>query len=442
MAVLLLHGREGNNELEIIAPTVGSILIACHECDLLHEFHPLSNGEKASCTRCGATLYKKIQNSIERSLALYIAALLCFFIANSFPFLSLQFNGRVEENILLSGAFSLYHSGMGELGLIVFLTSTLFPLIVITGMIYILTSLLLKRPAPEIATAFRVVRTLMPWSLLGVLMLGILLAIVKLQDLAEIIPGFSLFAFIALLFFYSAAVVNFDLHSIWPHVKTDSTIKASGRTARDCGLVSCHSCNLLLPMQQTPKQHKCPRCFTSLHSRKANSYKRTQALVVTASLLLIPANLYPIMTVVQLGQGDPSTIIGGIIHLIEAGMLPLGMIVLFASIIVPLAKLGVLTLLLDTTRRGSNWRTYDRSLLYRITEVVGAWSMVDIYLIAVLSALVNLDALATIKPESGAQFFAAAVVVTMFAAHSFDPRSIWDNASNYSTDKELPNAAK
>ena len=133
------------------------------------------------------------------------------------------------------------------------------------------------------------------------------------------------------------------------------------------------------------------------------------------------------MTVIQFGQGAPNTILSGVIHLIEGGMWVLAMIILFASIIVPVLKLGVLSFLLITVRKKSRWRPRDRTILYRVTEGVGAWSMVDIYVVAVLVGLVNFGALTTIRPGIGATFFGAVVVVTMFAAHSFDPRLIWDN---------------
>jgi len=135
-----------------------------------------------------------------------------------------------------------------------------------------------------------------------------------------------------------------------------------------------------------------------------------------------------VMTVIRFGQGEPNTIVGGVMHLIGGGMWPLAMLVFFASFVVPLSKIAVLVLLLVTVRRGSAWRPRDRTLLYRVTEVVGAWSMVDIFLVGILAALVNLGALATVRPGVGAVFFGAAVVLTMLAAASFDPRLIWDRA--------------
>ncbi|NNE39256.1 MAG: paraquat-inducible membrane protein A, partial [Gammaproteobacteria bacterium] len=118
-----------------------------------------------------------------------------------------------------------------------------------------------------------------------------------------------------------------------------------------------------------------------------------------------------------------------VLHLIEGGMWGLAMIVFVASIVIPVMKLLILTFLLISVQNGSKWRPKDRTVLYRITETVGAWSMVDIFLVGILSALVSLDVLSTIRPGIGASFFAAVVVVTMFAAHSFDPRLIWDNAN-------------
>jgi len=121
-------------------------------------------------------------------------------------------------------------------------------------------------------------------------------------------------------------------------------------------------------------------------------------------------------------------IAGQLVHLIEGGMWVLAMIILFASIVVPVLKLVVLSFLLISVKKKSSWRPRDRTLLFRVTEGVGAWSMVDIYVVALLIGLVNFGALSTIRPGIGATFFGAVVVITMFAAHSFDPRLIWDNS--------------
>lgn len=407
-------------------------MIACHECDFLHAIHPVPAGGKALCARCGGVLYRNIPNSIERALALNLAAFMLFIMANAFPFLSLKLSGRIEENVLISGALALYRMGMGELSLLVFLTSFLFPLLGIVGMLYILFPLRFGHRPRGMATVYRMVRALTPWSLTGVFMLGVLISIVKLLDLASITPGISLFSFAGLLVVSSAANSNLDPALIWPSMRIEPRGKISGATAAGQGLVGCHTCSLLVPDTCLDDQGhgRCPRCQTPLHSRKSNSLARTWALIFSATLLFIPANVYPVMTIIQFGRGAPNTILSGVVHLIEGGMWVLAMIIFFASIVVPILKLIVLSFLLVSIRKKSTWRSRDRTLLYRVTEAVGAWSMVDIYVVAILAALVNLGSLSTIRPGIGATFFGAMVVITMLAAHSFDPRLIWDEGAN------------
>ncbi|WP_026195434.1 paraquat-inducible protein A [Mariprofundus ferrooxydans] len=406
-----------------VAPGV----LACHGCDLVYQLEDVPIGSKALCGRCGTLLRRHVANSLERSLALNFAALCCFVIANAFPFLSLEVMGRIEDTRLITGAVALCKAGMWELGLLVFLTSVLFPLVTLLGMLYVLLPARFAIRLPGVALVYRIVCRVSPWSMLQVLMLGVLIAIVKLLDLAEIIPGTGFFAFIALIVLTSAAYANFDAAALWPFSRPAPEHQQAGMTAVQKNLIHCHTCALLVPADVARESDACcPRCSTRLHRRKVNSISRTWAWVISACLLLIPANIYPVMTVIHFGRGEPSTILGGVIQLIDGGMWPLGMIVLIASILIPVLKLVVLVFLLITVRRKSRWRLRDRSVLYRITELVGAWSMVDIFLIALLTGLVNMGTLASVRPEVGAIFFAAVVVTTIFAAGSFDPRLIWD----------------
>ena len=199
-------------------------------------------------------------------------------------------------------------------------------------------------------------------------------------------------------------------------------------TATWASFISCHTCHLLSRARRLPANSHaiCPRCGARLHRRKPNSLARTWALILAAAILYIPANVYPVMTVISFGKGHPDTILSGVTALIEADMWPLALLVFFASITVPVVKLLGLTYLLLSVQYKSQWRPRDRTVLYRITEVVGRWSMIDIFMISILIALVKLEAVATIEPGVGATSFAAVVVITMFAAMSFDPRLIWD----------------
>lgn len=195
---------------------------------------------------------------------------------------------------------------------------------------------------------------------------------------------------------------------------------------------SCHDCSLVVALPQGPGAGhptlRCPRCDAKVHRRKVDSIARTWALVVGAAICYIPANLYPVMKVTSLGKTQADTILSGVFFLLHHGMWPLALIVFIASVAVPLLKLFALSFLLISVQRRSRWRPVDRTRIYRITEAVGRWSMVDVYVVTILVALVHLGALATIEAERGAVFFGAVVVLTLFAAESFDPRLIWDRA--------------
>ncbi len=199
-------------------------------------------------------------------------------------------------------------------------------------------------------------------------------------------------------------------------------------TARNSSQISCHSCHLLcrIPLPQKGGTLVCPRCGSTLHQRKPNSIRRTWALVLAALIFYIPANLLPVTVAISFSKTQADTIMSGVIYFIATGMWPIAVVIFVASIMVPVLKLIILAFLLITVQRKSKWRPKDRTRLYRLTEIVGRWSMLDIFVLTILVALVNLGPLATINAGPGAVFFAAVVVITMFAAMSFDPRLIWD----------------
>ncbi|MGD8342883.1 MAG: paraquat-inducible protein A [Desulfobacterales bacterium] len=205
-------------------------------------------------------------------------------------------------------------------------------------------------------------------------------------------------------------------------------MKTSALTARSASLISCHSCHLLCKAVAVAKGQAayCPRCGARLHSRKPNSIARTWALIIAAFIFYIPANVLPITTVISLGKAQSDTIMSGVIYFVKSGSWPIALVIFIASVFVPLLKLFLLSFLLISVQRKSHWRPKDRTRLYRITEAVGRWSMTDIYVVTILVALVKLGSLATIEAGPGAVFFATVVIITMFAAMSFDPRLIWD----------------
>ena len=200
--------------------------------------------------------------------------------------------------------------------------------------------------------------------------------------------------------------------------------------AIDAGILICTECHELNKQEADTDEQLCTRCGALIHVRRPNSLTRTWALLITAAILYIPANLLPIMTVNSLGQGDPSTIMAGVIQLVQHGMFPIAAVVFIASILVPTFKLVGIGLLLFSVQRHQPLSAQQRIVMYRFIEFIGRWSMLDIFVIAILVALVNFGRLASIEANLGAAAFASVVILTMFAAVTFDPRLIWDNTES------------
>ena len=197
-------------------------------------------------------------------------------------------------------------------------------------------------------------------------------------------------------------------------------------TAVSQNLAACHICLKLV----SADFHVCPRCGAAVHLRKTNSTERTLALSLTACLLYIPANVLPIMITDQLGQPTESTIIGGVVLLIEMGSVAIAMVIFFASVIIPLTKLTMMFYLCWSVRNGAPDTVKQRTVLYRITEFIGKWSMIDVFVVAILVALINLTNLLVIRPGAATIAFAGVVLISMLAAESFDPRLMWDHQEN------------
>jgi paraquat-inducible protein A len=197
-------------------------------------------------------------------------------------------------------------------------------------------------------------------------------------------------------------------------------------TAARAGLVSCEACQLLSRPASPSAPGYCRRCGEKLESRHHASIEKTWALVVAAAICYIPANALPVLNTTTLGDTEGDTILGGVAFLYASGSWPLALIVLVASVMIPLGKLAALAYLLLTVQRGSIANNQERTRLYRIVEIIGRWSMLDVFVAAFTVALVQLQPLTSVAPGAGVLFFAAVVVLTMLAAESFDPRLIWD----------------
>ncbi len=194
------------------------------------------------------------------------------------------------------------------------------------------------------------------------------------------------------------------------------------------GFTSCDECHRLVRVAgvMRGKIQRCPCCHSAVTVRKSKSLSRTWAWLLTGLILLIPANMLPVMEVIYLGSGSPDTIMSGVLHLVEEGMYPVAFVVFIASVFVPVVKLIGLVVLLVVVQWKLPISARQCTTLYRMIEFIGRWSMLDLFMISILVTLVDLGSIASITAGAGATAFASVVVATMFAAKTFDPRLIWD----------------
>jgi len=406
-------------------------LFECRDCGLIQHVPEMPPGARACCTRCDSVLRATRTDPFGLPLALNLTGLMLFGLGSSMTLMSLSSAGQHTAASLLSGPLGLKHYGQAALAVVVVITTVAVPLARVAGMIAVLLALRLPRPPSWTKGVYAVVEHLRPWSMIEIYLLGVFVAYVKLISMAHIDLGAALYALGALTVAMVAADAVIDDHAIWEAI--DRGPRPGRARARSAGImgvnltrIGCHTCGLV---SRGRDGAHCPRCGFRLQHRKTHSLTRAWALLIAAVILYVPANVYPVLVIVQLGSKLPSTILGGVHELVQAGMWPLALLVFVASVVVPILKIVCLGFLLISTQCGATWGLKERTVLYRVVEFVGRWSMIDVFMVSLLVALVQFGSITSIAPGHGATAFAAVVILTMFAAECFDPRLMWDAAA-------------
>lgn len=396
----------------------------CSGCGLFQIVPRLEPGNTASCARCGTALRRAKADPITTPLALHAAALVLLIVVALTTLMTVSTAGISHQANLFSGPAELWRRGMWSLAAVVVFATAAAPLAVLSGTLYVLIGLRAATPPRHLRKIFGWVELLRPWSMIEVFVFGVFVAYVKLGDIVKIQMDIGVLALLALTIVMIWASVEMDREAVWEAVSNNAAPVLSDRLP----VVSCELCGMVDNVR-TPHDHgHCLRCDSVLHPRKPDAINRTWALMLAAAILYIPANLYPVLTVVQLGAGAPSTIMGGVEELLSSKMYPLALLVFFASIAVPMLKLvGLAVMLITTQTRSVSWLT-DRTKLYHFVRWIGRWSMIDIFMESLLGALVRFGSVATIQPGIGAVAFCGVVILTMLAAECFDPRMMWDAA--------------
>jgi paraquat-inducible protein A len=410
----------------------GGRLIECPDCGLVQRLPGIGPGASAACPRCDAVLWRPRRNSLPWSRALALTGLILYTIALGLPFMGFDMYGRGRQTNLVSAADAFASGGAWELAIVLAATIILLPIAKLLVLLVVSGGLALRHPPRWLYLPFRWYEKLTPWAMIDVYLIGVFVAYTKLSGMAHVDIGPAAYALAGLMLVSVTADATLDTEAVWEaieernltHAAAHPSERRAGRTGRlRIGCPCCDRLNLV-----ADEGEPCPRCGTAQHRRKPASVARSWALVIAAMIFYVPANLFPILDLQSLGRGQPATILEGVQELIASDMIPIAILVFVASFTVPTLKLVAMMIMLASVHRGWTGRLRDRTRLYRIVDVIGRWSMIDVFMLSVLVSLVQLGFVATVRPEIGAVCFAAVVVLTMLAAASFDPRLMWDAA--------------
>lgn len=406
----------------------------CPQCDLMTQLPAIGPGSKASCPRCHTTLQSNWYEPRKRPTAYALAALLMLLLANLFPFINMQVAGLSSEITLPQIPSVMVSDDYSSL-------ATLFLLFVqgVPAICMVVILLLVNRvrmPSPLKQLMARVLFQLKTWGMAEIFLAGVLVSFVKLMAYGDIGIGTSFVPWCLFCLLQLRAFQCTDRRTLWARVAPLPALPAkplAGVSGLRQGLRSCRCCTAVLSSDTLI----CPRCGSKGHARRKDSLQWTLALLFTSILLYIPANLMPIMVTEALGSKMTSTIMAGVVLLWSDGSWPIALVIFIASIMVPSLKMiAIGWLCWDANGRGSNRQDSERMhKIYEVVEFVGRWSMIDVFVIAVLSALVRMGRLMSIYPAIGALLFALVVILTMFAALTFDPRLTWDRVREKSTEE-------
>ncbi len=348
----------------------------------------------------------------------------------AFPFISFEARGVTNRIELTDTASTLVGFHEPLVAICVLLTVIILPAVYLCGVSWLSLGLLGRRVLPHSRGIARALSHLTPWMMADVFVIAALVSLIKIAGMADVSLGLSFWTFCVYALLLLLTTQSIDSDWMWFALASEPLAPAGarpGEPATPQGLGGCATCGLVNRLD-AQGHGRCRRCGETLHARTPHSRQRTLALLLAALVMYIPANLYPIMSTTSLGNTSPSTIIGGVMLFLQHGDIPIAVIIFTASVVVPIGKILALGWLCYAVRhRGEPLSNATRVRLYRITEFIGRWSMVDVFVVAILVALIRAGELISVTPGPAALSFASVVVITMLAANSFDPRIIWDD---------------
>ncbi|WP_018275612.1 paraquat-inducible protein A [Teredinibacter turnerae] len=396
--------------------------LLCHSCGELQKVVSISPRHQMVCCNCDEVLHSAEPRRLELASALSVTALILFICANTLPFLTLDVGSQSQTVTILDGFFALLERQQWILAGVVITTIFLFPLIEIFAFLYLLIPYSYNRHLPGQRIVLRWLVIAESWSMLEVFMLAMVVGSVKMADMAVLHLDEGAYTFFALVAVLILTFVKLNRRHLWSWINTNNYFSMSP----DEIVYDCRICHAMVGESIIDRTHECPRCHSEIHRRIPHSLQKSTALVIAAAVLYVPANVLPIMTYSTLGETETDTIFSGVVELIQQELWGVAIIVFTASILVPMAKLIILSYLIWSVKAGVKRGAKQRAFLFKLTEIVGRWSMVDVYVVTIFVSLVQFGFVYTVEPEAAIIAFGAVVILTMVAAEAFDPRLIWD----------------
>ena len=360
----------------------------CHECDYRVTLPLLTHKQSAVCPRCGLQLTVYHHNASQRIIALAVTSLIFLIASLPFKFLSFSASGQYQSIDMLGSLWILVEKDFALLASVQAIAVLILPAFVLISLLYLLVPLSLNLRPTKAKWVIKALFLILPWTMAEIFLIGVLVSLIKIISMADVGLGLSFYAYLLFTVSMTVTLLYVDKHQL----------------------------NLLLD-SDVIEEHK--------PINPAHSIQTTWALLSTSVLLYIPANVLPIMHTNVLGSEQPSTILGGVVLLWKMGSYPIAIIIFIASLFVPVAKIVILCWLNYSVQAKHQHASSERIFWYRITEFVGRWSMIDVFVVAVLVSLIQLGNIMNILPGHAAVAFCGMVICTMLAAISFDSRLIW-----------------
>ena len=407
----------GTPDVELAPP---HDIIGCRWCGQVQALPEQIEVGTLHCGRCDAPLEYMAGRSVDSALACAMVTLFLLFPAMFWPLMKVSLLGTINLSTIRAGLGGVWQEGWPIVAIILGFELVVMPFLRFSSLVVVLTMVRTGRRAVWLGPAFRISEKLDEWAMIDVFLIGCIIGYSRVAPFLPVHVGIGGYCVIAASFMTMITRATMERRAIWREIGPEASCTGSAA-------IICTACDHIAPLDHEGK--KCPRCSARLWRERPFSASRALALTVAGFIFYPIAYLYPMEIDVRAGVSYPHSIVSGILETFQAGLWPLGIIIFVASVAIPLFKLFAISWVLLSSYRHSTVQLRLKSKVCRIITVIGRWSHIDVFTVAVFLPLLHLSGLLSINVADGLPAFLAVVILTMLATSQLDPRRIW-NATN------------